>query len=146
MVSFRSAVTATGGATTGIPVPDDALAALGAGRRPAVVATVNGYEYRTTPGARGGATLLPFSAEHRAASGLAAGDEVEVHLTLDATPGVLEVPADLARAIADAGLGDAWDGLPPSHRKEHVRAVLEAKKPETRARRVEGALVKLRAR
>lgn len=143
MVTFRSTVTSTGGTTAGIPVPDDVLTALGAGKRPAVVATVNGYEYRTTPGSRGGGTLLPLSAAHRAASGLAAGDDVEVHLALDAAPGVVDVPADLAAALAAAGVGAAWDGLPPSHRKEHVRSVLDAKKPETRARRVDAVVTRL---
>lgn len=136
MVTFESTVTATGGTTTGIPVPDDALAALGAGKRPAVVATVNGYTYRTTPGSRGGGALLPLSAEHRKVSGLASGDHVEVHLTLAAEPEALDVPADLASALRTSGLAEAWDRLPPSHRKEHVRSVLEAKRSETRSRRV----------
>jgi uncharacterized protein YdeI (YjbR/CyaY-like superfamily) len=56
----------------------------------------------------------------------------------------VHVPDDLAQAIATAGLQPAWDKLPPSHRKEHVRAIEEAKKPETRERRITKALEMLR--
>jgi hypothetical protein len=55
-------------------------------------------------------------------------------------------PADLLEAVAKAGLRKAWDALPPSHRREHVSAVVGAKKPETRARRIEKAVAMLRTR
>ena len=63
-------------------------------------ATVAGYTYRSTVASMGGRFLVPLSAEHRTASGIAAGDEVEVDLELDTAPRVLEVPDDLAAAIA----------------------------------------------
>lgn len=81
-MDYRTTILATGGTTTGIPVPDDVMAALGGGGRPKVTATVGGYAFTTTVGTRGGQRLLPFSSERRKASGLAAGDDVAVTIAL----------------------------------------------------------------
>ena len=57
----------------------------------------------------------------------------------------MDVPADLAAALAaDPVARERWERLPPSHRREHVLAIEEAKKPETRARRIAKALEMLR--
>ncbi|GAA2023228.1 DUF1905 domain-containing protein [Pseudokineococcus marinus] len=96
---FRSRVEQHGRTATGVPVPPEVVEALGGGGRPAVVVTLGGHTYRTTVGTMGGQELLPLSAEHRAAAGLAAGDEVEVDLELDTAERVVEVPADLAAAL-----------------------------------------------
>ena len=78
-----------GGKTaTGIPVPDDVVAGLGAGRRPAVVVTIGDHTYRSTVAVMGGRSMIPLSAEHRGLAGVAAGDDVEVHLELDDAPRV----------------------------------------------------------
>ncbi len=85
----------------------------------------------------GGRFLISLSAENRAAAGVAAGDEVEVDLELDDAPREVEVPADLATALSqdDAALAN-FEALPYSHRKEWVRWVTEAKKPDTRTIRI----------
>lgn len=124
------------GNNTGIEVPDDVVAALGAGRRPAVVVRVNGYEYRSTIAVMGGKHLISFSSDKRAATGLRGGDPIEVELDLDTEPRTVEVPADLAAALEEAGLAEAFAGLSVTNRKRHVLAVEGAKAPETRARRV----------
>jgi hypothetical protein len=112
-------------------VPPEALEELGAGKRPAVVVTVAGYTYRTSVGAMGGRSLIPLSAAHRAASGIAADDEVEVTVELDAAPREAVVPEEVAAALAaDPALAEDPIG--------------EAKTDETRARRVEKALAALR--
>lgn len=80
---YRTTVLATGGTTTGIPVPEEVMQALGGGGRPKVVVTTGTFTYRTTVGTRDGRRLLPLSSDRRKASGLAAGDGVEVDLTLD---------------------------------------------------------------
>lgn len=73
------------------------------------------------------------------------GDEVTASIELDTAEPVVEVPADLAAALdADPQLRAAFAALPYSHRKEHVRAITEAKRPETRARRVAAAIEMLR--
>jgi hypothetical protein len=129
---------------TGLPVPESVLDELGAGRRPAVVVTINGYTYRSTVGAMNGQFLIPLSAEHRAASGIAAGDEVEVALEVDALPRTLDVPADLAEALEAAGVRAAFDAMSHSRRRALVDPVEQAKAPETRQRRIDKAVETMR--
>jgi hypothetical protein len=136
-MKFRARVELHGKTATGIEVPADVVAALGAGSRPPVTVTVGGHSYRTTATRMGGRFLVPLSAENRAAAGVAAGDEVEVDIVPDAAPREVEVPADLAEALAlDDAAQATFDSLSFTHRKEWVRWVEEAKKPETRATRL----------
>lgn len=134
-----------GRSVTGIEVPPEVIEALGNGKRSPVVLTVNGYAYRNTVAVMGGKYMVGFSAEHRAASGLKGGDAIEVEIVLDTAPRTVAVPEDFGSALASAGLRAAFDKLAPSHRKEHVRAIEEAKTPETRARRIEKALEKIKS-
>ncbi|KJL37104.1 hypothetical protein RR49_01216 [Microbacterium ginsengisoli] len=131
------------GNNTGIEVPPAVLEALGGGKRPAVVVSVNGYEYRSTVGVMQGLFLVPFSSDKRAATGIGGGDAITVELALDTAPREVEVPADLAAALASAGLTDAFAALAPSHRKAHVVSVESAKAADTRSRRVEAVITKL---
>jgi hypothetical protein len=131
------------GRNTGIPVPPEVLERLGGGKRPAVLIEVNGYRYGSTVGSMGGQSLIPFSAEHRAASGIGGGDDLEVGLSLDLSPREVAVPSDLAAALEEAGLSDAFARLAPSHRKAHVTAVESARAADTRQRRIESAIAKL---
>jgi hypothetical protein len=133
------------GRNTGIPVPPEVLDALGGGRRPAVAVVVNGYRYASTVGSMGGRALIPFSSERRSESGIAGGDALEVSLELDTAPRETPVPDDLAAALAEAGVREAFDGLSPSRRKAHVVSVEGAKAPETRARRIAAAVDSLRS-
>lgn len=121
---------------TGLPVPAEAVAALGTKKRPPVIVTLNGYTYRSTVAAYGDVFMLPLSAEHRKAAGVQAGDEVEVTLELDTAPRTVAVPEDLAAALEAQGATAAFDALAPSTRKEHVRQVETAKAEETRQRRI----------
>ncbi|MFT4210229.1 MAG: YdeI/OmpD-associated family protein [Microbacterium sp.] len=132
------------GNNTGVEVPAEVIEALGAGRRPAVVVSVNGYEYRSTVGVMGGLSLIPFSADKRTATGIGGGDPITVDIELDAAPRTVEVPEDLAAALAAAGRREAFDALAPSHRKAHVVSVEGAKTAETRARRVAAVVAALR--
>jgi hypothetical protein len=134
---FRATVQLNGKTATGIEVPAEIVAGLGQGQRPPVRVTIGGYSYRTTVARMGGRFLISLSAENRAAAGVAAGDEVEVGLELDDAPREVEVPADLAAALGqdDAALAN-FEALPYSHRKEWVRWVTEAKKPDTRTTRI----------
>lgn len=132
------------GNNTGVEVPADVVTALGTGKRPPVLVDVNGFRYRSTIAPMGGRFLIPFSAARRAESGISGGDPIEVTLTLDEQPRTVEVPDDLQAALsASAAAQAAWDALSFSKRKEHARSVTEAKKPETRARRVTAVIEKL---
>ena len=143
-MEFRTTVTLGGKTATGLQVPDEVVAALGAGKRPPVVVRVGSYSYRTTVAPMGGAFWIPLAAEHREAAGVRAGEEVDVVVEHDPAPREVTLPEDLAAAFDDA-LRATFDGLAPSHRKEWVRWVEEAKKPETRAARVEKTVESLRA-
>ena len=122
---------------TGIEVPPEIVDGLNAGKRPKVTVTVNGFTYRSTVAVMGGRYMVGVTAEQRARSGLKAGDPIEVALELDTAPREVEIPADLIAALEIAGVREAFERLSYSHRKEHVRAVEEAKAPETRRRRIE---------
>ncbi len=129
------------GNNTGIEVPPENLLELGTGRKPAVKVSLSGYAYSSTVGTVSGVAMIPLSAAHRKASGLKAGDAVEVTLELDLKPRTVELPEDLAAALESrAGARKAFDGSAPSKQKEFVRQVLEAKTGETRARRIEKVL------
>jgi Bacteriocin-protection, YdeI or OmpD-Associated/Domain of unknown function (DUF1905) len=143
-MEFRTTVTLGGKTATGLQVPDEVVAALGAGKRPPVVVRLGAYTYRTTVAPMGGAFWIPLAAEHREAAGVRAGEEVDVVVEHDPAPREVTLPDDLAAAFDDA-LRATFDGLAPSHRKEWVRWVEEAKKPETRAARVQKTVESLRA-
>jgi antitoxin component of MazEF toxin-antitoxin module len=134
---FRTTIVQSGKNTTGIQVPDEVMEALGAGKRPAVTVTVNGYRYRSTVASMGGVAMVSLSAEHRAGAGVAGGDEVEVDLELDTAPREVEVPADLAAALdADPAARRTFDALSYSNKSWHVLQVTGAKTDETRRRRI----------
>lgn len=143
MPTFTSALWAAGN-NTGVDIPDEVMAELG-GKRVAVVITLNGsYTYRTTTAVMGGHNLASFSSAHRAASGLAAGDQIEVLIEVDTAPREVEVPSELSEALAaDSIARAAWEKLSFSARKEHARAISEANSDDTRARRLEKTLAAL---
>ena len=94
----------------------------------------------------GGKFMLPLAKEHRDKAGVKAGDKVEVSLEPDAAPREVAVPKDLAAALKKAGALATFAKLAFTHRKEHVRAIEEAKAPETRARRIEKAVAMVLAK
>lgn len=135
MATFETTLSQQGN-NTGIEVPEPVVASLESGKKPAVVVDVNGFEYRSTIAVMGGRYLIPFSSDKRAATGLAGGDPITVTLTLDTAPRTVQVPDDLAAALEEAGVREAFDGLAPSRQKAHVTAVEAAKAADTRDRRV----------
>ena len=140
---FETELLLTGERNTGIEVPPELVEALGAGKRPPVVVTVNGFEYRSTIASMGGKFLIPFSSDKREATGLGGGDAIVVDLELDTAPRTVEPPDDFAAALDAAGARDAWERLAPSHNKAHVTAIEEAKAAETRQRRIDKAVAQI---
>ncbi len=125
---------------TGIEIPASVVEGLGAGKRPRLHVTVKGMSYRTTVAVMGGGYFIAFTKDHRAKTGLKAGDPIDVTVELDTEPRVVEAPADLLAALDKAGVRDAWGKLSYTHQKEHVRAIEEAKAADTRQRRLEKAV------
>ncbi len=141
--SFKTTLKSEGN-NTGLEVPPENIAELGSSKRPPVIVTVSGYTYRSTVAVMGGRFMIPFSAAHREASGIKAGDAVAVTLELDEAPRTVDVPADLAAALAEkAGARKAFDALAFSKRKEFVRQVEDARTQETRERRIAGSVARL---
>ena len=96
---FRATLRLEGKTATGFQVPPEVVEALGGGKRPPVVVHLGSYTYRNTIAPYGDVYMIGVSAEHRAASGYQAGDEVDVELELDTAPREVEVPPDLAAAL-----------------------------------------------
>jgi hypothetical protein len=145
-MKFRTTVLLGGKTATGLPVPDDVVEALGAGKKPAVTVTLGGHTYRSTIASRGGQYLLPLSGENREQAGVAAGDEVDVEVTLDTAPRELEIPPDLAEALAaDDAARTRFESLSYSAKQRFVLPIGQAKTEETRQRRVAKVITDLRA-
>jgi Bacteriocin-protection, YdeI or OmpD-Associated/Domain of unknown function (DUF1905) len=131
----------------GLEVPPEVVEALGQGKRPPVTITINGHSWRSRIAIMRGRFLLGLSNANRHAAGVEIGDEVEVELELDSEPRIVVEPADFAQALRRDPLAHAaYERLPDGRKREHVRAIESAKKPETRARRIENALAALRTR
>jgi hypothetical protein len=126
---------------------DEQVALVGEGaKRFPVVATVNGYEWRTSVTRMRGEFLVGLNREVRDGAGVQAGDTVTLTLRLDTAPREVEVPEALARALsADPAARAAFDRLAFTHRKEFARWIEEAKRADTRDRRVTQALEMIRA-
>jgi len=135
------------GPAAAVVLDDAQVAAVGEGaKRFPVVATVNGYTWRTSVARMGGEFLLGLNKEVRQGAGVEAGDEVEVAVELDTAPREVEVPEALAAALAaDPQAKASFEGMAFTHRKEYARWVAEAKQQETRQRRVQRALEMIRA-
>lgn len=145
MPTFTTTLVSAGGNNVGIVLADDQLADLGRGKRAPVTVTLNGYTYRSTPGVMGGRNLVGVNAAHRKASGVAAGDTLEVTIEVDDAPRVVEVPEVLATALAaDEAASTRWDAWAPSARKEHARSIGDAKTGDTRDRRLAKTMAALR--
>lgn len=132
------------GPGTVVVVPFDLKQAFGSGRPP-VRATVNGYTFRTTLFRMGGRALLGLNREVREGAGVEAGETVRVELELDEEPRIIEPPPDLAAALErHAAVRATFEGLSYTHKKEYVRWIEEAKRVETRRRRLDKTIELLR--
>ncbi|TAK01477.1 MAG: DUF1905 domain-containing protein [Chloroflexota bacterium] len=142
---FRATIMAAGKTAAGFEVPEAVVQVLGAGKRPPVRVTINGYSYRNTVAVMGGAYMIGVSNEHRAASGLKAGDEVEIDLELDTAPREVIVPADFGAALdAEPAARATFDRLSYSNKSWHTLQVDGAKTDETRQRRIAKSVAALR--
>ncbi|GAA4299794.1 YdeI/OmpD-associated family protein [Compostibacter hankyongensis] len=129
------------GNNTGIPVPEALLDKLGAGKKPLVKVTLNGYTYRSAVGKMNDQYMISLSAANRKNAGVQGGEKVEVDIELDTAPRTVELPDDLSAALKKNKQAlEAFEKLAPSKKKAMVLSVMEAKTPETRQRRIDKAL------
>jgi hypothetical protein len=133
------------GAWTRLMLPFDVEKDFGTRGRASVKGTINGFAFRTSIFPNGDGTHhLMVNKAMQEGGNAKAGDTAKVALERDEAAKTVEVPADLKRALAKIKRAAATlDKLAPSHRREHIRVIMEAKKPETRERRIERMMAKL---
>jgi Bacteriocin-protection, YdeI or OmpD-Associated/Domain of unknown function (DUF1905) len=128
----------------GVRLPFDPKTVLGRARAPVVVAVDDHEPFRTTIAVYGGAAWIGLRRDQREAFGVGPGDRVRVRVARDDAPREVEVPEELARALAQApDAARAYEGLSYTHRKEYARWVGEAKRPQTRETRAAKAITLL---
>jgi len=146
-VKFRTKLLTAGKTATGIEVPSKVMEGLGAGKKPAVRVTINGYTYRSTVATVNGKSMVGVSEEVRKNAGVTGGDTVDVEMELDTAPREVAVPPDLARALAkDAKAKKYFESLSYSAKLRLVLPVANGKTPETRERNVAKAMQELKAK
>lgn len=143
---FRTTLRDVGKGEVGlIEIPFDVKATFGAARAK-VVATVKNVTWRTTVAVYGGKSYIGMRKEIFAKSGAHIGDTVPVALESDDAPRVVRPPAPLAAALKKSAAARAgWDAMSFTHKKEWADAIADAKKPETRERRLSQAIAALEA-
>lgn len=133
------------GAAAYIELPFDPKAAFGKVRAPVKV-TLNGYTFRTTIAAMGGAPCIGIRTSYREAAGLEGGERLEVRVGLDTEKRTVTPPPDLVKALKAAPPAwERWGELSFTHQREHTEAVEGAKKPDTRVRRIASAVAMVQA-
>jgi hypothetical protein len=144
---FKGRLTSTprGGGGTLVPVPREVATKLGLKGMPRIQAVIAGMPYRGSLMPMGDGTYcLGVLKSIQEAAGVGMGDEIAVELELDTEPRTVEVPPDLAAALArDRKAAAAWEELSYTNRKEIARSLEESKKPETRERRLVAAMERL---
>ena len=130
-----------------IVLDDDQVAQIGGGAKVFPVrVTVNDRPARLRLARMGGESLIGFNKQVRTELGVEIGDQVHAVIERDDAPREIAIPEELQQALdAEPAAKAAFDKLAPSHRKEHARAIAEAKRPETRAKRVAATIEALRA-
>lgn len=143
-IEFTSTLLQAEGMTaTGIPVPDSVVAELGGAKNAAVTVWVrktgsgdDWYSYRISIATRGG-YIMSFRSANRTASGLVAGDPLDVKVELDTAPRTVELPAELRDALTASGGLDAFLAQSYSRQRALVDPVDAAKAADTRQRRID---------
>jgi hypothetical protein len=138
--TFRAELRSSGSGGGGplVEVPDHVIAKLGGRGRTPVTATFDGVPYRGSIVKMRGTMMIGVTKAIIAEAGVQIGDTLTIAVENDDAPREVEVPADLAKAFRGARDAQAeWDRLAFTHRREYAEAILDAKKPETRARRIE---------
>lgn len=128
---------------TGITIPFDVEKVFGAKRVPVKV-SVNGADYRSTIFRMGGKYMMAVPKQFREAASVKAGEIIIVEMERDTEPRVVEPPKDLAKALKEnKEAKEIWEKLSYTRKKEYANAIEEAKREETRERRVRKTIVEL---
>ncbi len=130
-----------GGAWTYIEYPFSAQEVFGRRGQVPVRVTLNGFAFRNSLMPRAGVHILGVGKDVLTSAAAAPGDTVQVEFVLDDAPRTVIVPADLETALRRAPAAvKSFASFSYSHKKEYVDWIESAKKPETRANRIEKAV------
>ena len=143
---FRALVERGEGSVCAITVDFDVEKTFGARGRVPVSGTLNGAPYRGSLFPMGGCHFMVVNRHLREAAGVKGGETVPVTMQRDDEPRVITPPADFARALKGSKEAQAtWGKLSYTHQREHVEHIEDAKRPETRQRRIEKSIQTLAA-
>jgi hypothetical protein len=143
--TFKSVIEAARGGGAVAEIPADVTKALGGLKQMRVFGTVNGVAYKSSTMPYRGSFYLGVHKQTREAAGVDIGAEVDIEITRDDSPRVLELAPELEAALAtDPELRARFDALSFSRRRELADPIREAVKPETRSARLDKALAHLR--
>ena len=143
---FRALVERGEGSVCAIQIDFDVEKVFGKRGRIPVRGTLNGAPFRGSLFPMGGCHFMVVNRHLRAAAGVSGGETVPVSMVRDDEPRTIDPPADFARALkAHKEAQATWDELSYTHRREHVEHIEEARKPETRQRRIEKSVALLAA-
>lgn len=146
-MKFRTKILQAGKTATGIELPTKIVEALGAGKRPPIRVTINGYTYRSTVAVMGGKFMVGVSADVREAASVAGGNVVDVEVELDTAPREVTVPPELLKALArNPDAKRFFDQLSYSKKRLYTVPIEKAKTDETRQRNLDKAINKLSKR
>ena len=144
-ITFKANMHQTGN-NVGIEVPEAIVEKLGAGKRPKVKVTVNGYTYRNSIASMGGRFLISVSAEVRKHTGIKGGEKLDVTLELDTEPREVALPEDFKKSLhRNAAARTFFESLSYSAQQRYVLPIGQAKTEDTRNRRIEKAIADLEA-
>ena len=134
-MKFRTKILQAGKTATGIELPTKIVEALGAGKRPPIRVTINGYSYRSTVAVMGGKFMVGVSADVREAASVVGGNVVDVEVELDTAPREVSVPPELLKALArNPDAKRFFDQLSYSKKRLYTVPIEKAKTDETRQR------------
>ena len=140
-IKFKTILLQSGKTATGIKIPPEIIEKLGAGKKPLVKVTINGFTYRSAVAVMDGAFMVGVNADNRAAAGVKGGDRIEVSIALDTEERHIELPAEFQKILDKKPIAKkAFEALSNSRKKQMVIPIAAAKTEETRNRNIEKAL------
>ena len=139
--TFKTILLQAGKTATGIKIPPEIIEKLGAGKKPPVKVTINGFTYRSTVAVMADAFMVGVNAENRIGAKVNGGDKIEVTIELDTEERVVEIPADFQKILnKHPEAKKKFATLSYSKQKELVVPITDAKTEETKQKRIEKAL------
>jgi len=146
MATFKTTIITAGKTKTGIIIPDAIIEGLGAGRKPPVKVTLNGYTYRSTVAVMGGKYAVGINSVVRAESGVKGGETLDVTIELDTEERKVVVPDALRKALDENPVAKQFfESLSYSRQRVHAESIGSAKTPETLQRRIAKSISALNA-